>query len=652
MIISRMMNKRTIRCFIAAILLITVSLAARAQQISSIGCRRGAYIEHQALTRGAIGPQTRQAGGDFYKGERHQLVVLVQFADKKFSTDKATALEQWDKLFNQPGYNEDPFVGSVHDYFLDQSYGKFSLQFDLQYIDLNQLTERYKSTNYDDENSQYLVADVIDTLITRNIDWGKYDWNDDGFVNQLMIIYAGKGMNDGGGSNSIWPHQWWYSLHYKDHTAELCQPLAVPGKDKDYYIDCYCALQEIAQGQVYGSFGTICHEYAHCFGIPDYYYDNFMVVGSWDLMDYGNNNGSGFCPPGFSAHERWIMGWLDPVELTGPATVTGMEALCDAPQAYLIRNDSYENEYYIVENRQKKGWDKELPGSGIMVFHIDFDEGIWTGEIDECVNSSGRKRYTIFPASNKTSVYNSNNWGYPYLNNDILSDRSKPASTLLYKNNGTGYMGKPLSNMSITDSVASFSFMEPAGNISVVEGIWYTIYNDDLTARVAMPDNMESNYTDTVIIPQTIVFQGDSLTVTGLGRNCFMSSNIKSLDLPISVTHIDKHALYSCNNLNTVTIRNQQPPTVDVSPVDGNTVYFGNITLRVPRGSLEAYQSAPYWNQFSKIVEFDSDPTAVDYIITECPAPDAWYDITGMRLKSRPTRSGLYIHNGKKVIIY
>ena len=329
-----------------------------------------------------------------------------------------------------------------------------------------------------------------------------------------------------------------------------------------------------------------------------------------------------------------------------------MEALCDAPQAYLIRNDSYENEYYIVENRQKKGWDKELPGSGIMVFYIDFDEGIWTGEIDECVNSSGRKRYTIFPASNKTSVYNSKNWGYPYLNNDILSDRSKPASTLLYKNNGTGYMGKPLSNMSITDSVASFSFMEPAGNISVVEGIWYTISNDDLTARVAMPDNMESNYTDTVIIPQTIVFQGDALTVTGLGRNCFMSSNIKSLDLPISVTHIDKHALYSCNNLNTVTIRNQQPPTVDVSPVDGNTVYFGNITLRVPRGSLEAYQSAPYWNQFSKIVEFDSDPTAVDYIITECPAPDAWYDITGMRLKSRPTRSGLYIHNGKKVIIY
>ena len=651
-----MRNKRTIRYFIAAILLMTVSLASRAQEIHSIGCRRGAYIENPTLTRRAIGPQTRQAGGDFYKGDKRQLVVLVQFIDRKFKYDQATTIEEWNKLFNQKNYHEGDFVGSIHDYFHDQSYGQFNIQFDLQFIDLDQLTEKYKSTDDDDENSQYLVKDVIDTLQTRDIDWGLYDWNNDGFVNQLMIIYAGKGMNDGGGSNSIWPHQWWYSLHYKDHTPELCKPLAVPGKDKDYYVDCYCALQEIALDKVYGSFGTICHEYAHCFGFPDFYYGTTKVVGNWDLMDYGNNNGSGFCPPGFSAHERWLMGWLDPVELTGPTTVTDMKALCDEPQAYLIRNDSYENEYYIVENRQNKGWDKELPGSGIMVFHVDFDEGLWTGKVDMNVNSKNKKRYTIFFANNKSNAYYSKDWGYPYLYNDILNDRSTPASTLNNKNNDTNYMGKPLSNMSITDSIASFSFMEPIGKTSLVDGIWYTfnMNMNDMTAHVVMPENIGFNYTDTVIIPQTIVFEDASYKVTGLGKNCFMSSKIRFLDLPKSVTQISKHALYGCSILNTITIHNPEPLTVDISPVDGNAIDFYGITLKVPKGSKEAYQNDPYWNQFSNIVEFkDLNPTSVDYIIPECSAnSDVWYNITGIRLNGHPTRSGIYIHNGKKVIIY
>ncbi len=37
--------------------------------------------------------------------------------------------------------------------------------------------------------------------------------------------------------------------------------------------------------------------------------------------------------------------------------VTGISLLDSEPLAYLIRNDGSENEYYIVENRRKQGWD-------------------------------------------------------------------------------------------------------------------------------------------------------------------------------------------------------------------------------------------------------------------------------------------------------
>jgi M6 family metalloprotease-like protein len=94
-------------------------------------------------------------------------------------------------------------------------------------------------------------------------------------------------------------------------------------------------------------------------------------------MDYGNYNGNGYCPAGYSAHERWLMGWLTPTELTSATTVTDMPALNDKPQAYLIRNDGFENEYYLVENRQQKGWDTNIPGKGILIFHIDYDPTLW-----------------------------------------------------------------------------------------------------------------------------------------------------------------------------------------------------------------------------------------------------------------------------------
>ena len=456
---------------IVTLMLLLLTLTAAAQQeVQRQGCRRGTPRSQHGMTLRSA--QSRQLGGDFYTGERHQLTVLVSFADLSFEGDETATMTKWDNIMNTKNYQEEPYKGSVRDYFYAQSYGTFDLTFDLQYVQLTEGVARYASTANEDENSQYLVNDIMDILTERDINWSLYDWDDDGYVNQLLIVFAGKGMNDGGGTNSIWAHQWWLSDHLNkstEDTSDYCEPRTVTYGDKTYSVDCYCAVPE--SGRSYATFGTLCHEFSHCFGFPDFYFSSTSYVKEWDLMDYGNYNGKGYIPCSYSAHERWLMGWLPFTELSEGTTVTDMPALSDKPVAYLIRNDAYENEFYVVENRQQKDWDAGLPGSGIVIFHIDFDNDAWLNKYvgpnhPEFVDRNGisykeSNAYTIIPANANASTSASSGWPYPYLNNNELTNTSSPASTLNHKNSqGEFLMNKSLTNISVTDGLASFVFGE------------------------------------------------------------------------------------------------------------------------------------------------------------------------------------------------
>lgn len=448
-----------LRRIMSVVLLVLFTLTASAQEwTAGRGCRRGTpRPEGLVMRRGAPDSQPKQVGGDFYYGERHQLVVLVSFSDQQFQAGEEETLETWNRIFNEKNYSEFPYVGSVHDYFYDQSYKTFNLIFDLFYVPLNESRVKYRSTDLNDENSQYLVQDIMEELKMRDIEWSRYDWNDDGYVNQLLIVYAGKGMNDGGDGNTIWPHQWWMSEH--EHEGAYCEPIEVSYDDKDYLVDCYCTVQE--EGVASASFGTICHEYSHCFGFPDFYNGSTKYVGSWDLMDYGNYNGDGYCPAGYSAHERWKMGWLTPTELSTTTTITNMPTLSDEPQAYLIRNDGHQDEYYIIENRQQIGWDAGLPGSGIIIFHVDYDPDLWVSTI-YYPNTYSKKHYIIIPANNipSASSYICQDWAYPYNDNDSLTNNSEPPAVLYHENtDGTMLMNKSLYDMAVVGDLASFRFV-------------------------------------------------------------------------------------------------------------------------------------------------------------------------------------------------
>ena len=456
------------RFIIVSLLLSLVTLTVVAQEDMPLrGCRVGTPRSvGMALRRGAPTGVTKQTGGDFYHGKRHQLTVMVEFNDRAFKGDEAATLAQWNKIFNAKDLTEEPFKGSVHDYFYAQSYGDFDLTFDLVYVKVKGDAKKYAS-DATDENSRFLVQDIMEVLQTRDIDWSLYDWNGDGFVNQLLIVYAGHGMNDYSGDDLIWPHQWWMSDHFQDGKQKpYCDPIPVTYNDKEYKVDCYCALQELTKNDDYGSFGTICHEYTHCFGFPDFYNNSRSYLGGWELMDYGNYNGEGYSPAGYSAHERWLMGWLTPTELTTATTVTNMPALSDEPKAYLIRNDGFQNEYYIVENRQQDGWDASLPGNGIIVFHVDYDADLWVSA-KTYVNTFSSQHSLVFPANDISSTAYAKNWSYPYQENNALTNTSTPAAIVWNKNSdGTKFMNKPLTNMAVAGGLASFDFSDTPTGLS------------------------------------------------------------------------------------------------------------------------------------------------------------------------------------------
>lgn len=407
---------------------------------------------------------------DKYRGQRRQLTILVDFADRQMLEHSTTAF--WDDMLNTEGftafdeYQANPAqtnghagmaLGSVHDYFYAQSYGLFDLHFDLYRVALDKSYKYYgENEGQDDKRYGQVVADAVNAIAGEVADWSVYDWDGDGTVEQVLVIYAGKGENDLGGEkdpDAIWPHQWTL-------TEAGIGTVTVGG----YTVNSYCCTNEIDGSREYGTFGTLCHEFSHCFDLPDLYNTSSggQWLGKWSVMDYGLYAHEGFRPVGYSAYERAWMGWLEPEVLAEPATVAGLQPLNEQAKAYKVLNDNYPDEYYLIELRQQTEWDEDLPGSGVVITHIDFDDTAWT--VNNNVNSSSRKRYDIFKANNST--YSRAGWAYPWQSNDQLTDTSTPAATLYHANaDGTLRMGKPITDISVQEDAdtqrpqASFRFM-------------------------------------------------------------------------------------------------------------------------------------------------------------------------------------------------
>ena len=401
-----------------------------------------------------------------YSGQKKGIVILMQFKNStKFNSANNQA--KYNDLLNKENYVTGSFKGSVADYFKAQSNGKFELTFDVvgPYEAKNAVSYYGSNDAYgNDARPEELIVEAVKAADSE-VDFKDYDWDGDGQVDQVFVVYAGKGEANGGSANTIWPHMWWLSKTGKSLSLDSVK------------IDSYACSNELSASGALDGIGCFCHEFSHCLGFPDFYdtsYSGWYGTGEYDLMNGGSYNGNSYQPAGYTAYEKWMAGWLEPIVLDQEGlTVESMQPLSDGGEAYVIYNDGNKNEYYMLENRQKTGWDASLPGKGLMITHVDFDSRIWEENTPNTqvttyeasywgYKANDHQRYAIICADNSASDYTAANDLYPYGNKNSLTNTSTPAATLYNKNtDGKKLMNKPVTAIKQNgDRTMSFIFRD------------------------------------------------------------------------------------------------------------------------------------------------------------------------------------------------
>jgi immune inhibitor A len=124
-----------------------------------------------------------------------------------------------------------------------------------------------------------------------------------------------------------------------------------------------------------GRVGVMTHELGHLLmGYPDLYDIDYSSAGTgkWDLMAAGSWNGGGDRPAHPSAWCKLQSAWVAPVDIFNAAQSVRI-------QPYESNNLVYRlpvgrvggSEYFLLSNRQRIGFDDQLPGSGLIIEHCD-----------------------------------------------------------------------------------------------------------------------------------------------------------------------------------------------------------------------------------------------------------------------------------------
>ncbi len=294
--------------------------------------------------------------------QKRVLIVLANFRDKIFSKPK----EEFEELFSQPGYAKDGAQGSVKDFFVENSYGKADVSFEVVGpVTLSQNAAYYgaNNSNGNDIRTREFAAEVANKAAAL-VDFSQFDADNNKYVDGFHIIFAGRGEEAGGGEDCIWSHKW-----------SFAQTLTFNGK----WLQIYSCSPELYYNRI-TTIGAICHELTHAlFGVPDYYDTDgseggdFEGSGNWDLMGSGSWNrlaAAGDCPAHINMYEKIRLGWLPAIELSGSQSLTNMPSSVENPQAYKMIAPA-DGGYFLLENKQKKGFDKALPGIGLLIWCVN-----------------------------------------------------------------------------------------------------------------------------------------------------------------------------------------------------------------------------------------------------------------------------------------
>jgi M6 family metalloprotease-like protein len=360
-------------------------------------------------------------------GNRKIIVVLMEFPDLRATISKS----DFELLFNQTNYYG---IGSFKDYYLKTSYGKLNLTVDVYgwYMAQNGYIS-YTS------NSQALLQRATECIDSAGVDFSQYDSDNDGYVDAIMIMHAGIGaeeVNAPNYSNYIWSFRstWGGSPTY-NHGKKIGAFAMFP--ERRYYTNAMVGI------------GVMTHEFGHILDLPDFYATNYNNTGGGPegVGDFANMAGGPWLnnehtPCLHDAYSKVLLGWLTPTTINVVGNYTIAKSAADSNFAFKI-NTSRSNEYFLLENKQNKGFDKYIPGKGLAIWHVNTQmAGKLSTTGNNTNNDTSNEGLGILQADARFDLEKGLNRGdygdlYPgTTSNHNVTPYTKPNSSLFYSKSG------------------------------------------------------------------------------------------------------------------------------------------------------------------------------------------------------------------------
>ena len=301
-------------------------------------------------------------------------VVLINFSDTQAEYDSPTFQE----LIFGTNSPVPTGPGSMREYYSEVSYGNLSLSGEIgDWVTADREHDYYgeNDENGDDAHPSELVKEAV-RKVDGNVDFSQYDNDGDGFVDCVIVVHQGLGEETSGNTTDIWSHKW-----------------SLVGSGEGFYytddgvtVNRYTIQAEKAFSSM-STIGVFSHEWGHVLGLPDLYDIDGSSdgIGNWGLMSGGSWNMTsrmGDTPAHPMAWCKWYLGWVSPTQVRDfmdDEPISQVETEGDVYQFLdnpggpgdWNRWTGGSGEYLLVENRQKFGFDAGLPGSGLLIWHID-----------------------------------------------------------------------------------------------------------------------------------------------------------------------------------------------------------------------------------------------------------------------------------------
>ncbi len=259
-------------------------------------------------------------------------------------------------------------TGSFRDYYIENSYGTLDPngavfgwvrvpQTYAYYVDGDYGTGPYPT------NCQRMVQDALN-IADPYVNFQQFDHDGDGWIDGLIVVHAGPGAEESGDTADVWSHEW---------------SMASNQVHDGIYMRQYTMNPERHPGGGLIEIGVFCHEFGHFMGAVDLYdygYDS-EGVGKFSVMAAGSWLNGSKTPCHFDAyHKCKILNFVSATWVQSNQTDVEILQAETSPVVYRLAEAGYlGTEYFLVENRQKTGFDSYLPGEGLIIYHVDQNAG-------------------------------------------------------------------------------------------------------------------------------------------------------------------------------------------------------------------------------------------------------------------------------------